>query len=118
MMGPAATRFRRGGPAALVLPLLALGELIGDKLPAAPPRTAPPALIARAVAGGFAGSAFAQDERERIATIALGALGAVAAAFLALRLRTEAVRRTGLPDPVVAVGEDIAALALGLALTA
>ncbi len=44
MTGPALTRIRAGGAPALVLPLLALGELVVDKLPGVPPRTAPPAL--------------------------------------------------------------------------
>ena len=40
-------------PAVIILSLLAITELILDKLPNTPNRTAPPGLIARIVTGGF-----------------------------------------------------------------
>ncbi len=118
MTGPAATRIRGGGMPALVVPLLALGELIADKLPGIPPRTSPPALAVRVLAGGFAGSSLVGDDGDRRIGFALGAAGAVAAAYLALRLRTAAAAKTGLPDPVIALAEDAVALSAGLLLTA
>ena len=41
----------------VIFTLLALGELITDKLPKTPARTSPPQLIARILFGGFAGAA-------------------------------------------------------------
>jgi uncharacterized membrane protein len=118
MTGPAATRVRAGGTPALVVPLLALGELIVDKLPGVPPRTAPPALAVRALAGGFAGADLARDDGDERIGFVLGAAGAIAASYLALRLRRAAGAATGLPDPLIAVVEDIAAISAGLLLTA
>ncbi|MEA2664224.1 MAG: hypothetical protein QOI11_1168 [Candidatus Eremiobacteraeota bacterium] len=118
LTGPAATRIRQGGTPALVLPLLALGELVADKLPGIPPRTAPPALAARALAGGFAGASLVGDEGDRRIGFALGAAGAIAAAYLALRLRRAAHEATGLPDPLIALVEDVAAVSAGLLLSA
>src|SRR5215217_1365863 len=43
-------------PAVIILSLLAVTEFIIDKLPNTPNRTAPPALIARIVTGGFTGA--------------------------------------------------------------
>ena len=49
-----------GHPGTLVFfTLLAVVELIADKLPKTPPRTAPPGLIARIVFGGLCGVALA-----------------------------------------------------------
>ena len=118
LTGPAAARVRLGGTPALVLPLLALGELVADKLPGIPPRTSPPALAARALAGGFAGASLVGDEGDRRIGFALGAAGAVAASFLALRLRRAADEATGLPDPLIALVEDAAAISAGLLLSA
>ena len=118
MTGPAATRIRAGGAGALVLALFALGELILDKAPGVPPRTRPVTLALRAATGGFAATRIAEDAAERRTAFALGALGAVAAAFLALRLRRAAAGFTGLPDPVIALVEDAAAVSLALAVTA
>jgi len=42
-------------PAVGILTLLAVVELVADKLPRTPSRTAPPGLIARIVMGGFLG---------------------------------------------------------------
>ncbi len=117
MTGPAATRIRGGGAAALVLPLMALGELIADKLPGIPPRTAPPSLAVRALAGGFAGASLVGDEGDERIGFALGAAGAVAASFLGLNVRRAAHDATGLPDPLIAVVEDAVAVTAGLLLS-
>ncbi len=118
MTGPAATRIRGGGTPALVVPLLALGELIADKLPGIPPRTSPPALAMRALAGGFAGSSLVGGDGDRRVGFALGAAGAIAGAYLGLRLRPAAVGKTGLAGTLVALVEDAAAIWAGLLLSA
>src|ERR1044071_8470572 len=43
-------------PAVIILSLLAIAEIIFDKLPNTPNRTAPPGLIGRIVTGGFTGA--------------------------------------------------------------
>ena len=46
-------------PAVAIFTLLAVVELVADKLPQTPSRTAPPGLIARIVMGGLAGACVA-----------------------------------------------------------
>ena len=94
-----------------VLLVLALGEVIGDKLPATPSRTALLPLLIRAATGGLVGAAlFASDGRRAAAGAALGSPAAVAAAFAGERLRVLAGEKTGLPDPVVALAGDAVVL--------
>ena len=66
-------------PAALVvLTLLALVELIADKLPNTPARTAPPGLIARIVVGCLSGLALARSAGGNLLVAAIvGIVGAL-----------------------------------------
>jgi len=97
-------------PAARVVATgLALGELVGDKLPKTPARTSPPPLVGRIVGGAVVG-AVAGGPRGA----AVGAASSLAASFAFERLRAAIVERTGTPDVAVALGED--ALAVGTAL--
>jgi uncharacterized membrane protein len=96
---------------------MALGELVADKLPAAPSRTALPPLLGRAASGALVGAAlFASDGRRAAAGAALGSSAAVAAAFAGERLRVLVGEKTGLPDPVVALAGDAIVLLGGLRL--
>ena len=97
-----------------VLTLAQLGELIGDKLPTTPSRTAWPPVLGRAVSGGLVGAAVFLSEGQHAATGAiLGSSAAVAAAFAGESLRALVIERTGLPDPVIAVAEDAVVLIVG-----
>jgi uncharacterized membrane protein len=117
MTGPAVVRWRARDPARLALAALALGELIADKLPGTPPRTVPPALLFRALAGAFAGrNVAAAHDGERAEGALAGAAGAVLAAFVGMTVRARVVRSSGLPDPVIALFED--AVAIGGAVAA
>jgi uncharacterized membrane protein len=89
------------------IPLLAVGELIGDKLPSTPARTALGPLVGRAACGALAGTVVG-GRRGAVA----GAAAAVAAAFAGQHGRAALVRATGRPDAVIATGEDVLALAL------
>jgi uncharacterized membrane protein len=96
------------------LTLAQLGELIGDKLPVAPSRSAWPPLLGRAVSGGLVGAAAFVSEGRRAATGAiLGSSAAVAAALAGENLRALAVERTGLPGLGVAFAEDAVVLLVG-----
>ena len=103
--------------AATALSLLALGELVGDKLPFVPDRVDPLPLAGRAVAGALVGAAVVGanggDTRRTVVGGLLGAAAAVAAAHLFYRLRRGAAERLGVPDPLLAFAED--ALAIGAA---
>jgi uncharacterized membrane protein len=83
--------------AVAILSVLAIGELIADKLPMIPKRTAPAPLIGRVVTGGLCGAC---------------GIGGIVGAFLGYDIR----RRLDLcvKDLVVAVCED--AIAIGFAL--
>jgi|SRR5450759_5057952 uncharacterized membrane protein len=119
MTGPAVVRWRARDPLRLAFAALAAGELIADKLPATPPRTIPPALIFRAVSGGFAGHSVARlfGADPRMGTAA-GSAGAIVGAYLGMTVRGWIVRTSGLPDPLVALAEDAAAIGGALAASA
>jgi uncharacterized membrane protein len=96
------------------LTLAQLGELIVDKLPVTPSRTAWPPLLGRAVSGGLVGAAAFVSEGRHAATGAiLGSAAAVAAALAGENLRALAVEKTGLPALGVAVAEDAVVLLVG-----
>jgi uncharacterized membrane protein len=98
-----------------LLPLLAIGELIVDKLPTTPSRTLPPALAARAVAGAVAGAAVAElyDSNPWLGG-GLGIVGAVGTAYIGRAYR-ELCHKRHIPDFVAAILEDAAAVGIGLA---
>lgn len=93
----------------IVLSALAIGELAVDKLPDVPDRVKPAPLAARGVIGALVG-AVAGGEDDWIAGALLGGAAALAAAWIGFSVRKEAGWATGLPDPVVALGEDAVAV--------
>jgi uncharacterized membrane protein len=109
--------FMASTAAIVVFILLAVGELIGDQLPSAPPRTARPGLIARIVTGGLSGAGLATAGGAPLALGALaGAVGGVAGAFGGYHARVGLVRALKVPDLVIATIEDIVAIGGGLFL--
>jgi uncharacterized membrane protein len=92
--------------------LLALGELVADKLPNTPSRTAPPGLIARVVLGALTGAcvAMAGDHGIAIGAI-LGAVGGVVGCFGGYQVRKNLVKALGTRDMVIALIEDAVAIA-------
>ncbi len=100
-----------------ILTVLALVELVTDKLPTTPSRLAAPGLIARLVTAGLSGSALALAGGQMFAVGAvLGALGGIAGAFGGYQVRSRAVRALGLPDLAVAIMEDVVAIGGALLL--
>jgi uncharacterized membrane protein len=92
---------------AIVFTVLALGELVGDKLPQTPNRTAAGPLLARIFFGGLVGAiAAAGMNGPAIEGILLGSFGALLGAFLGFEVRTRLVVRTGRPDWNIAAAED------------
>ena len=95
-------------PSVALFSILAIAELVADKLPKTPARTAPPGLIARVLFGGFTGACIASAGEQGIAAgIVLGVLGALTGTFAGYQLRTRLVKALGTPDIVVAVLEDL-----------
>jgi uncharacterized membrane protein len=103
-------------PAALgIFGVLALLELIGDKLPMTPNRTAPFPLTARIILGGLVGALAATGlQGSVIEGILLGAVPAFAGAFLGFHLRHWLVHEKGFPAMGVALAEDCVAIGLSI----
>jgi len=95
-------------PGVAILTLLALLELVADKLPRTPSRTAPPGLIARIVMGGLTGACIASGGAQGIV---LGAVGGIAGCFIGYSARTGLVRALRIRDLYVALVEDFVAIA-------
>ena len=98
-----------------VFSLLAIGELIADKLPMTPKRTAPAPLMARIITGGLCGACLCPaGAKSLLAGMLLGGIGGVIGAFLGYRIR----RRLDLhiKDVVIAVCEDVVAVGFALFL--
>jgi uncharacterized membrane protein len=103
--------------AVVVFTLFAVVELIADKLPSSPSRTAPPGLIARTFLGALCGEAIAVAGAESMVIGAvLGAIGGIAGAFGGFQARTRLVKALKVPDFVIATLEDAIAIGAGLFL--
>jgi len=101
--------------AVAIFSLLAIGELVADKLPMIPSRTAPAPLLARIITGGLCGTCLcAAAGKSLIVGALLGGMGGVIGAFVGYAVRKRLVNNLHIKDFVVAVCED--ALAVGLAL--
>jgi uncharacterized membrane protein len=96
-----------------ILSILAIGELIADKLPKTPSRKAPGPFVARIVVGAFCGAAVAAPGQAIIAGAAAGALGGVAGTLGGYEFRSRLVKATGGRDFPIALLED--AIAIGAA---
>ncbi len=98
----------------IVFTLLALFELINDKLPKTPARTAAPGLSARILMGAFCGYALAVSAAGNlIVAVVAGIAGALAGTFGGYNIRHALVTRLHLPDLPVALVEDVIAVAGG-----
>jgi uncharacterized membrane protein len=96
----------------IVFTLAALAELVVDKLPGTPSRTAPLGLIARIVFGGLCGACVAVAGSETAVLGALaGALGGIVGCFGGYQARTRVVKALGVRDLYVALAEDALAIA-------
>lgn len=97
-----------------VLKVLAVGELVADKLPNTPARTEMPGLGFRMLSGGTCGALLNEAEGQSVVPGAVaGGLGAVVGSFLFMRLRLWIDEEFGLPDPVVALAEDALTITAG-----
>jgi uncharacterized membrane protein len=92
--------------------LLAVVELIADKLPKTPARTAPPGLIARIVFSGLCSAALTISAGGSLIIAAIvGVIGALFGTFSGYNIRHALVVRGHLPDLPVALIEDVIAIA-------
>jgi uncharacterized membrane protein len=101
-----------GKPVAVgIVSLLALGELIADKLPMTPNRTTPGPLVGRIAAAAFSATALAIAARQSAIIVSVaGVIGALAGAFGGYYARHSLVKRYGLTDFAIALTEDLIAV--------
>jgi len=103
--------FMTSAPARYLFLAAAIGELIGDKVPSAPNRTAPLGLATRLVTGAGSAAALAMAANgSSVLAIATGALGGLAGAFGGFQIRRHLVQKVGIPDFAVAIAEDAVAI--------
>ena len=96
-----------------IFSLLAIGELIADKLPKTPRRTAFVGLLARILTGGLCGTCLCAAAGKSLAAGALlGGTGGVIGAFLGYEIRKRLVNRLHIKDFFVAICEDLVAIGL------
>jgi uncharacterized membrane protein len=96
--------------AVVVFTVLAIGELVADKLPKTPNRTAPGPLAARLVFGGLVGAIAATGiSGSAFEGVSLGAVGALLGAFGGYLVRKNLVQWSDRPDWNLAVIEDVCA---------
>ena len=99
----------------IIFTFLAVVELIADKLPNTPARTAPLGLIARIFLGAACGLALATNAGVSVGfSVLLASTGALVGAFVGYQSRRLAVFKAHVPDVAVAVVEDVIAIAGGL----
>ncbi|HLZ49699.1 MAG TPA: DUF4126 family protein [Candidatus Acidoferrum sp.] len=100
--------------AVAIFSVLAVAELIIDKLPSTPSRTKPPGLLARLVFGALSGACVGKSVGQSLVYGAIfGAAGGIAGAFAGRQWRTGLVKVLKVPDFAVALLEDTIAIAVG-----
>jgi uncharacterized membrane protein len=100
--------------AVAIISLLAIGELIADKMPKTPRRTSLVPLLARIVTGGLCGASLCAAANQPLLIGALlGGTGAVIGAFAGYDIRRRLVSKLNTKDIFIAIPEDL--IAIGLA---
>jgi uncharacterized membrane protein len=103
--------------AVAIFTVLAIGELVGDKMPQTPKRTALPSLLARVVTGGLCGATLCVPAgKSLLAGALLGATGGVIGAFAGYEIRKRLVNNLHIKDFFVAICEDLVAIGLAYLL--
>ncbi len=98
-------------PAVIILSLLAVGEVIFDKLPNTPSRTNPLGLIGRIVTGSVTGAYISVGGgRSAVVGAGLGMLGGIVGCFGGYHARTWLVKSLRQPDFNIALLEDLIAI--------
>ena len=93
-----------------ILTLLAIAELINDKLPKTPSRKTPAPFTARIVTGAFSGAALGAPSGALLGGLVAGALGGVAGTLAGYEFRKRLVKATGGKDLPIALLEDAIAI--------
>ena len=104
---PIPLRWMESDMAVQVSEILMAGEMVGDKVPGIPARTAPGPLFDRALSGALVGATLAQKRRqEPVLGSLFGIAGALLGAYSGYTLRAEAGKRSQIPDLFLGMAED------------
>jgi len=95
----------------IITSLLAIGELVTDKLPKTPSRLVPPQFAARVSMGALTGAAIGVTHAHLLMGVLAGVIGAIIGTLLGYKTRAAASRLFGRDLPA-ALLEDIAAIVL------
>lgn len=102
---------------AVVITLLAVGELVADQRPTTPSRTEPASFAFRIFCGAFSGAALAAGANmSAVLGIVCGCVGAIAGTLGGHRARTGLVRSLQVRDRTIALPEDLIAVGGGFLL--
>lgn len=93
-----------------ILSLLAVGELMLDKLPKTPSRKSLVPFAGRVITGGLCGAALGAPRQALIGGLLSGMFGAAAGTLGGYEIRTRVVKATGGKDRPVALIEDAVAI--------
>jgi uncharacterized membrane protein len=97
--------------AVAVATLLAIGELVMDKLPSTPSRTTAVPLVSRLVMGSLCGAAIGITAGQSVLlSVVLGAVGALIGTFGGYQIRHRLVAGLKVKDIVIALLEDVVAI--------
>jgi len=105
--------FLGSAAAPYILSVLAIGELIADKLPKTPSRKAAPGFIARVASGALCGAALGAASQSLAGGLLAGVLGAVAGTLGGYEFRSRLVKATGGKDLPIALLEVISLISFG-----
>lgn len=97
--------------------LLAIGELVGDKLPGVPARTQLPSLIVRSISGALVGAVINNVKgRSPAIGATVGGAAAIVGTYASYHLRRTMKSALHMPDPVLGAMEDAVVLGAGRVL--
>ncbi len=99
-----------------ILTVLAVAELISDKMPTLPSRKSAPQFLVRLASGAFSGAVLGTAWGYRWGSLGAGLIGAVLGTLGGYAARTRLVTVNGGRDRPVALGEDLFAAAFGFAV--
>ncbi len=107
--------FMQSNKVAGVLKVLAVGELIGDKLPNTPNRIKPAGVIFRCLAGSLSGASIykATGNNPYVGAL-IGSAAALGSTFGSYYLRKGTVAKTKIMDPIIGALEDALVIGAGV----
>jgi uncharacterized membrane protein len=97
----------------IILTLIAIGELVNDKLPTTPSRKVLPQFLARIISGGLVGATVGAAAGSLTVGLLGGAVGAVAGTLFGAATRSRLAKAFG-KDLPAALLEDVAAIVISI----